>query len=163
MKAAKCITVSTPARAQRGEHLIVVAYVSDDERRVADRLRESARQIVQHDHGFAARAQLQDDMAADVTGAARDQNAFLDPCRPRNVLDECAMINKREDAACDAATVRRRSRRATAIRPFADLSPDVVLDAAASVGIEGDGRLLALNSYENRVYQLGTDAGNRGS
>jgi Ser/Thr protein kinase RdoA (MazF antagonist) len=36
----------------------------------------------------------------------------------------------------------------------------VVLDAAASVGIEGDGRLLALNSYENRVYQLGTDAGN---
>ena len=36
----------------------------------------------------------------------------------------------------------------------------MVLDAAASVGIEGDGRLLALNSYENRVYQLGTDAGN---
>jgi Ser/Thr protein kinase RdoA (MazF antagonist) len=45
-------------------------------------------------------------------------------------------------------------------RPFEALSPDVVLDAAASVGIEGDGRLLALNSYENRVYQLGTDAGN---
>lgn len=48
-----------------------------------------------------------------------------------------------------------------AARPFEALSPDVVLDAAASVGIEGDGRLLALNSYENRVYQLGTDAGNR--
>jgi Ser/Thr protein kinase RdoA (MazF antagonist) len=48
-----------------------------------------------------------------------------------------------------------------AARPFAALSPDVVLDAAASVGIEGDGRLLALNSYENRVYQLGTDDGNR--
>ena len=46
-------------------------------------------------------------------------------------------------------------------RPFEALSPDVVLDAAMSVGIEGDGRLLALNSYENRVYQLGTDAGNR--
>src|SRR5580698_2668897 len=45
-------------------------------------------------------------------------------------------------------------------KPFEALSPDVVLDAAASVGIEGDGRLLALNSYENRVYQLGTDAGN---
>jgi Ser/Thr protein kinase RdoA (MazF antagonist) len=43
-------------------------------------------------------------------------------------------------------------------RPFEALSPDVVLDAAASIGIEGDGRLLALNSYENRVYQLGTDA-----
>src|SRR5580658_1861580 len=48
-----------------------------------------------------------------------------------------------------------------AARPFEALSPDVVLDAATSVGIEGDGRLLALNSYENRVYQLGTDAGNR--
>lgn len=39
--------------------------------------------------------------------------------------------------------------------PFAGLSPDVVLDAAARLGIEGDGRLFALNSYENRVYQLG--------
>jgi Ser/Thr protein kinase RdoA (MazF antagonist) len=48
----------------------------------------------------------------------------------------------------------------TLARPFEALSPDVVLDAAASVGIEGDGRLLALNSYENRVYQLGTDTGN---
>ncbi|HTV79265.1 MAG TPA: serine/threonine protein kinase [Steroidobacteraceae bacterium] len=51
--------------------------------------------------------------------------------------------------------------RGAAARPFEALSPDVVLDAAASVGIEGDGRLLALNSYENRVYQLGTDAGIR--
>jgi Ser/Thr protein kinase RdoA (MazF antagonist) len=42
-------------------------------------------------------------------------------------------------------------------RPFEALSPDVVLDAAASIGIEGDGRLLALNSYENRVYRVGTD------
>ena len=40
-------------------------------------------------------------------------------------------------------------------RPFARLSPQLVLDAAASAGLEGDGRLLALNSYENRVYQLG--------
>jgi Ser/Thr protein kinase RdoA (MazF antagonist) len=40
--------------------------------------------------------------------------------------------------------------------PFADLTPEWVLDAAASVGIDGDGRLLALNSYENRVYRVGT-------
>lgn len=39
--------------------------------------------------------------------------------------------------------------------PFAGLSPDVVLDAAASLGFESEGRLFALNSYENRVYQLG--------
>jgi len=37
--------------------------------------------------------------------------------------------------------------------PYADLTPDTVLDALASAGFAGDGRLLALNSYENRVYQ----------
>jgi Ser/Thr protein kinase RdoA (MazF antagonist) len=42
---------------------------------------------------------------------------------------------------------------------FADLSPDTVLDALDSVGYHGDGRLLALNSYENRVYQIGMDQG----
>ncbi|MDO5692590.1 MAG: serine/threonine protein kinase [Pseudomonadota bacterium] len=36
--------------------------------------------------------------------------------------------------------------------PFATLTPDFVLDALASVGLVGDGRLMALNSYENRVY-----------
>jgi len=36
--------------------------------------------------------------------------------------------------------------------PYAGLSPDRVLDALESVGLRGDGRLLALNSYENRVY-----------
>jgi Ser/Thr protein kinase RdoA (MazF antagonist) len=39
--------------------------------------------------------------------------------------------------------------------PFSGLTPDVVLDAAASMGFEGEGILFALNSYENRVYQLG--------
>jgi Ser/Thr protein kinase RdoA (MazF antagonist) len=43
--------------------------------------------------------------------------------------------------------------------PFSGLSPDVVLDAAASVGLEPDGILFALNSYENRVYQLGRGEG----
>jgi Ser/Thr protein kinase RdoA (MazF antagonist) len=42
---------------------------------------------------------------------------------------------------------------------FADLSPDTVLDALDSVGYHGDGRLLALNSYENRVYQIGMEEG----
>jgi Ser/Thr protein kinase RdoA (MazF antagonist) len=45
------------------------------------------------------------------------------------------------------------------VKPFAGLGPEVVLDAAASVGLEVDGRLFALNSYENRVYQLGRDDG----
>lgn len=43
--------------------------------------------------------------------------------------------------------------------PYAALSPDCVLDALDSVGLRGDGRLLALNSYENRVYQVGIEDG----
>jgi Ser/Thr protein kinase RdoA (MazF antagonist) len=38
--------------------------------------------------------------------------------------------------------------------PYETLTPDAVLDALASVGLYGDGRLLALSSYENRVYQV---------
>jgi Ser/Thr protein kinase RdoA (MazF antagonist) len=41
--------------------------------------------------------------------------------------------------------------------PYAGLTPDTVLDALASAGLAGDGRLLALNSYENRVYQVWLD------
>ncbi|MGA7981935.1 MAG: serine/threonine protein kinase [Chromatiaceae bacterium] len=41
--------------------------------------------------------------------------------------------------------------------PYADLSPDRVLDAIESLGLSVDGRLLALNSYENRVYQVGVE------
>jgi Ser/Thr protein kinase RdoA (MazF antagonist) len=40
---------------------------------------------------------------------------------------------------------------------YAELSPDVVLDAVADAGFEPDGRLLALGSYENRVYQVGIE------
>ena len=47
----------------------------------------------------------------------------------------------------------------TALHPFAALGPDVVLDALDAVGLRGDGRLLALNSYENRVYQVGMEEG----
>ncbi len=36
--------------------------------------------------------------------------------------------------------------------PYASLTPDRILDALDSVDLRGDGRLLALNSYENRVY-----------
>ena len=41
------------------------------------------------------------------------------------------------------------------LKPFTGLTPEVVLDAAAAFGLSPDGRLFALNSYENRVYQLG--------
>jgi hypothetical protein len=43
--------------------------------------------------------------------------------------------------------------------PFSRLDPLMVLDAVDSVGLRGDGRLLALNSYENRVYRVGREEG----
>jgi Ser/Thr protein kinase RdoA (MazF antagonist) len=39
--------------------------------------------------------------------------------------------------------------------PYSTLTPDRVLNAVDSTGYYCNGRLLALNSYENRVYQVG--------
>jgi Ser/Thr protein kinase RdoA (MazF antagonist) len=41
--------------------------------------------------------------------------------------------------------------------PYSSLTPDVVLNALEALGLRCDGRLLALNSYENRVYQVGLE------
>lgn len=54
--------------------------------------------------------------------------------------------------------LRSRTINATA-QPYAGLDPDCVLDAVESTGLDADGRLLALNSFENRVYQIGLDDG----
>lgn len=40
---------------------------------------------------------------------------------------------------------------------FENLTPDNILDAVEASGIDCDGRFLALNSYENRVYQIGVE------
>ena len=40
---------------------------------------------------------------------------------------------------------------------FADLQPDDILTELGHLGFECDGRFLALNSYENRVYQVGIE------
>ncbi len=42
---------------------------------------------------------------------------------------------------------------------FEPLTPDLVLDALENVGLRGDGRLTALSSYENRVYQVQLEDG----
>ena len=41
--------------------------------------------------------------------------------------------------------------------PYYNLDPDTILQAVESTGLITDGRLLALNSYENRVYQVGIE------
>ena len=43
------------------------------------------------------------------------------------------------------------------LAPYYRLDPDTVLHAVESIGLITDGRLLALNSYENRVYQVGIE------
>ncbi|MET4161675.1 Ser/Thr protein kinase RdoA (MazF antagonist) [Marinobacterium sp. MBR-111] len=43
------------------------------------------------------------------------------------------------------------------LQPFYQLTPDTVIDAVESMGYLSDGRILALNSYENRVYQVGIE------
>ncbi|MCT8867962.1 serine/threonine protein kinase [Shewanella xiamenensis] len=44
---------------------------------------------------------------------------------------------------------------------FQALTPDLILDAIESLGIYPETGLLALNSYENRVYQFRSDEGQR--
>ena len=41
--------------------------------------------------------------------------------------------------------------------PYARLTPDLVIEAVERGGRLSDGRVLALNSYENRVYQVGIE------
>jgi len=45
------------------------------------------------------------------------------------------------------------------MHPYAALTPEVVLDALSALGLRPDGRLLALSSYENRVYQVWMEEG----
>ena len=57
------------------------------------------------------------------------------------------------------AMKKETDQRHSVTRPFATLTPDSLLDALERIGLAPDGRLLALNSYENRVYQIGMEAG----
>lgn len=42
-------------------------------------------------------------------------------------------------------------------QPFYRLGPEIVMDAVESIGYHCDGRQFPLNSYENRVYQIGIE------
>jgi Ser/Thr protein kinase RdoA (MazF antagonist) len=45
------------------------------------------------------------------------------------------------------------------MHPYSTLTPDRVIEAVEAVGYAPDGRVLALNSYENRVFQVWIDQG----
>jgi len=42
-------------------------------------------------------------------------------------------------------------------QPFAGLLPQIIVEAVESLGMRSDGRVLALGSYENRVFQVGRE------
>lgn len=52
---------------------------------------------------------------------------------------------------------KRKAEKPAANQPYNGLNPDLVLDAVESLSLRADGRLLALNSFENRVYQIGIE------
>lgn len=47
----------------------------------------------------------------------------------------------------------------SAAHPYDTLTPEIILDAAETFGVRCTGALLALNSYENRVYRIDIDGG----
>ncbi|MFT3931880.1 MAG: serine/threonine protein kinase [Spongiibacteraceae bacterium] len=61
-------------------------------------------------------------------------------------------MNENHPASDDEITV-------DSSHPFAQLSPELVIDAIESTGRLSDLRVFALNSYENRVYQIGIEEG----
>lgn len=69
------------------------------------------------------------------------------------------LLETAESAPTAAPAAQSGSPSGTRAHPFARLTPDFLLAALESVGFRGDGRLLALNSYENRVWQIGMDEG----
>src|SRR5689334_2458975 len=66
-------------------------------------------------------------------------------------------VQHHDAAQCCSAPVIARRMSAPNTPPFAGLNPDAIIKAVESVGIACDGRVLALNSYENRVYRLGRE------
>lgn len=56
-------------------------------------------------------------------------------------------------------SLRRPPVSETTETPYDGLTPDTILDALESVGFLPSGSLLPLNSFENRVYQIGLDTG----
>ena len=62
-------------------------------------------------------------------------------------------VHKKNVLDPHAHEVRRHGAHAPEMHAYESLTPDVVLDALSDLGLAVDGRLTALSSYENRVYQ----------
>jgi Ser/Thr protein kinase RdoA (MazF antagonist) len=59
-----------------------------------------------------------------------------------------------EDSPASGASADATAALEASAAPYSTLSPDLILDAVEGAGFPVSGGLLAMNSYENRVYQL---------
>ena len=75
-------------------------------------------------------------------------------CASQSLHRQSGMTDKNQGNAAKAQSNHEAHGAPAAPHAYEPLTPDLVLDALASVGLLGDGRLLALSSYENRVYQV---------
>lgn len=71
-----------------------------------------------------------------------------------------ALVRARADAGFGGAKDTPEPDR-DSIHPYAALTPERVLDALDAIGYRCDGRLLTLNSYENRVFLIGQEDGSQ--
>ncbi len=74
-------------------------------------------------------------------------------------LDEDALCNGNTLVADSDESQEAKEPPSMLVHPYQRLSPERVLEAMESVGVRTDARILALNSYENRVYQVGVEDG----
>src|SRR5690606_29728768 len=85
------------------------------------------------------------------------------PARPSEQASADVIVNSH---LCYSARLIAEERAVSAIEspganphPFSRLSPELVIDAIESTGRLTDLRVFPLNSYENRVYQIGIEDG----
>ncbi len=76
--------------------------------------------------------------------------------RPSNTIDDIDDDNRGNRAETEVAESTQELS-SLADHPYQVLTPDVVIDAVESTGRFSDACILALNSYENRVYQVGIE------
>ena len=69
---------STPcSRISRADQRLVAGLADDERHALGDRPVEAGRQIVEHDHALAGIGELVDHVAADIAGAAGDQDCHV--------------------------------------------------------------------------------------
>lgn len=67
-------------------------------------------------------------------------------------------MSNRNKAGIITTMPRSTVTKSASATPYAALTPDRVLETAEQLGLQPDGSLFALNSYENRVYRVGREA-----